>query len=1223
MKRKLFKTMNVFMVFAMVVSMLQLNTHTAQAATNAPGSLKMGTAVNNGINVNGTYFPTLYLSNQIPVYCLDAKRPSPPNNVTVNASGKLDPRFPMLLRTFSTLSLSGHPRYYVEQVAIRWLTDRINGVSDSASGQLTANFKGYNHTYVKEAKRLVDAVMSKPIPTNTVSIERTTSSWTLTSSGEYYDSGPISVSATGNMTQFRVSSRNAPTGMRIVTLDNLPSQTYPYPEHTQFKLLVPVSAVSSNDINFEINVTGTYETDVMYKYGYNSNYQPITPKTIYTETETETSSFLPINVPAKKYTASFDANGGEEVYTTITKAQGQPLGTLPTTQREHYEFEGWYTSPVGGNLISSSTTMPNHDVTYYAHWNPILYTYAVDYYFDDVWDKNYSYFDYAEYGITVSLIPRQSIVKDGNNYVLVSTDHSTVIQGTVPEDNVIIVKYELDNTGPNGEPDGIPDKNQYSITYDKNSASASGTTIDTNIYSAGANVTVKNSNFINSGYTFVGWNTKANGSGTSYSPGSTISMMEGGMTLYAQWEKEAPTLYNYRIEYYYNGQIDSAETIIGSGLYGELISVNPESSKLKGTDNYTLISQNHSITLTEGENVIRVEYELDNNGPEGTPDAIPDRIEYPIFYDKNSETATGSVVDSNIYPVGYNVTVKENEFTNPGMIFNAWAETPNELETFIFPGSTIAMKEGGITLYASWYLIPPTPKQEYRVEFYFDGVIFDGYTEINTAEVGELIEYSPSQSLYHDDKDWVLVSTDHKLVVGTETEANVIKVEYELDMNGPDGSSDLIPDKDEYTITYDKNVVEAPEVYTDPHLYPVGYDVSLMDNSFIYENHVFKEWNTSPDGSGISYNGGDSIKMIEGGITLYAIWENNVPKPSPVIQSWKNNADTDFHNELYRNKITEVYFTDYAKVPENAVEAWDISEKANESVMAWVVADSNNPDCYILYIGGDNGVIANANSSNMFRNFPVLTKVDFASNFDTSTTNNLSYLFRDCPMLVSINLTGIDTSNVVFMDEMFKGNSQLETIIGIETLNTQSLESMASIFEGCSSLVSLDLSQWDVSNVGDKGYAFYNMFALTDLNISTWMTSSLYNASNMFAGCYNLEILDLSHFDMSNVEYADAMFAGDESLPTMKLKKIIGLENFDTSSIIDSTRMFAFCSELSGEMTFSNAMAESYLEMFFNACITGDGFTLHYTADSEFVVDEIIADTYPSEIVIKGTEKVL
>ena len=79
----------------------------------------------------------------------------------------------------------------------------------------------------------------------------------------------------------------------------------------------------------------------------------------------------------------------------------------------------------------------------------------------------------------------------------------------------------------------------------------------------------------------------------------------------------------------------------------------------------------------------------------------------------------------------------------------------------------------------------------------------------------------------------------------------------------------------------------------------------------------------------------------------------------PVIQSWGSNSTTDFHNEVYRTKIKSVEILDTKTVPDNAVASWDVSEKKNKSVMAYVINDPNNAGYYKLYIGGDEGVKAN------------------------------------------------------------------------------------------------------------------------------------------------------------------------------------------------------------------------------------------------------------------------
>ena len=80
------------------------------------------------------------------------------------------------------------------------------------------------------------------------------------------------------------------------------------------------------------------------------------------------------NYQIDRHTATFDSNlGTTAVPETITKDYNEALGTLPTTSRRGYIFEGWFTERDGGTQISSTTKMPAQEVRYYAHWTPITY----------------------------------------------------------------------------------------------------------------------------------------------------------------------------------------------------------------------------------------------------------------------------------------------------------------------------------------------------------------------------------------------------------------------------------------------------------------------------------------------------------------------------------------------------------------------------------------------------------------------------------------------------------------------------------------------------------------------------------------------------------------------------------------------------------------------------------------------------------------------------------
>ncbi|MCL2337008.1 MAG: S-layer homology domain-containing protein [Firmicutes bacterium] len=79
----------------------------------------------------------------------------------------------------------------------------------------------------------------------------------------------------------------------------------------------------------------------------------------------------------------------------------------------------------------------------------------------------------------------------------------------------------------------------YTVTYNANGDNIGGTVVsDTNSpYLPGDPVTVlgNTGNLTKANYNFAGWNTKADGTGTSYMPGATFSMPANDVILYAQW----------------------------------------------------------------------------------------------------------------------------------------------------------------------------------------------------------------------------------------------------------------------------------------------------------------------------------------------------------------------------------------------------------------------------------------------------------------------------------------------------------------------------------------------------------------------------------------------------------------------------------------------------------------------------------------------------------------
>ncbi len=77
------------------------------------------------------------------------------------------------------------------------------------------------------------------------------------------------------------------------------------------------------------------------------------------------------------YNVCFDGNGGDDAARRNVKFDDE-IGTLPSSSRTGYLFDGWYTQAIGGFKVSATTKLGNQDMTYYAHWKVINYQLRYD-----------------------------------------------------------------------------------------------------------------------------------------------------------------------------------------------------------------------------------------------------------------------------------------------------------------------------------------------------------------------------------------------------------------------------------------------------------------------------------------------------------------------------------------------------------------------------------------------------------------------------------------------------------------------------------------------------------------------------------------------------------------------------------------------------------------------------------------------------------------------------
>ena len=160
---------------------------------------------------------------------------------------------------------------------------------------------------------------------------------------------------------------------------------------------------------------------------------------------------------------------------------------------------------------------------------------------------------------------------------------------TYTKENYVFVGWSENKNGTTSEiylegSEYIPNKNttlyaiwtsdKITITFDKNNPNATGT-MEEAIIAQNVETTLTKNKYELDGYTFVKWNTEADGTGTDYSNGAKINFNKD-TTLYAIWEQNVTLTVNINTgkELTSETEITIGATALGSGI--ESISIQGE-----------------------------------------------------------------------------------------------------------------------------------------------------------------------------------------------------------------------------------------------------------------------------------------------------------------------------------------------------------------------------------------------------------------------------------------------------------------------------------------------------------------------------------------------------------------------------------------------------------------------------------------------------------------------
>ena len=211
-----------------------------------------------------------------------------------------------------------------------------------------------------------------------------------------------------------------------------------------------------------------------------------------------------------------------------------------------------------------------------------------------------------------------------------------------------------------------------------------------------------------------------------------------------------------------------------------------------------------------------------------------------------------------------------------------------------------------------------------------------------------------------------------------------------------------------------------------------------------------------------------------------------------------------------------------------------------------------------------------------FKGCETLETISGLEYLNTAKVTDMGNMFHGCSALTSLDLTNFNTANVEFMDHMFHGCSAL-TSLDLTNFNTAKVEFMDHMFEGCSALKSLDLTNFNTAKVTNMSFMFYGCSALTSLDLTNFNTANVTDMSYMFMGCSALTSLDLTNFNTAKVVNMNNMFEGCSALTT-----IYASDKFVTDNVSNGSDMFTGCKSLKGYSdsktghTFANCGMDGY-----------------------------------------------
>lgn len=768
-----------------------------------------------------------------------------------------------------------------------------------------------------------------------------------------------------------------------------------------------------------------------------------------------------VNKDVEVFKITYNLKGGKlENANKTTYTKFDETFILNNPIKKGYIFKGWTGS--NGSVPDDSVKVEKgtrENLNYTANYTPIEYTILFDL-------KGGTATNEEKYTVESDAIKLNNPVKTGYTFKgWTGTNHEEktmeviIPHGTVGNKNYT-AHYEA---------------NEYEIVYHSNKGR--GSMANQKLY-YDTQANLDENEFTKPGYNFVGWNTKADGTGKTYEDKELVKNLaeKGEMDLYAQWQADEHTAYTVIYELM-NVNGDGYTQEESKTEYGTTdTTVTPEVKTYYGFDTPTA-----QEIVIKGDGTSKVVYRYTRK-----------KFEFKVT-DRSLVNDTTSLDNDYYYKTELTISAKEKL----GYTFSKWSNNLTEATTTfeitqnteIYPVyeanqyTVVFDANGGNGLMNDQELTYDQEENLTKNEYTKLGMRFVSW---NTKSDGTGAEYSDEEPVKN-----LATQGTYKLYAIYE---DIAYAQFRSDMKNTmttlsGGSANITSIK--YSSTIPTGVTTQNVGVTGGDLVPIYM------------------WYT--DGT-IYWNSEDVTPLLTGNRNKLFLSFSNLENIEGIA-NWDTTGLTSL-NETFASctKLTSL----------TSLKTWDVS----------AVTDFNGTfkNTGITSLEGlEDWKTGSAQTlQSIFTSCTSLSNIDALEKWDVSNVRSISGLLQNCSSVTSLSaLAKWNTKEVTETIQTFQACTGLTSLQGIERWNMAKNKNMRQMFYQSRNIQSLSpLSDWNTSSVENLQQTFSQLKSLSNLEgLEEWNTSSVKIFSNTFDDCNSVTTLNaISTWNVSNGTKFDAMF---------------------------------------------------------------------------------------------------